>query len=167
MAFHCISHILKDEEFLSLINSTFLVRDPLKSISSHYNLNKNVTCDEIGTEQAWVLCQKVSEVIGKIPPIVVAEDLEENPSRALLDYSNALGLPPRSDVAEWDEQYLNIWDTWKEWHEDVAHSTGIHKTDRTKHEQNLKQHPHLQEMYQYHLPYYQNFCSAQKMGIQA
>eukprot|EP01103_Thecamoeba_quadrilineata_P002589 TRINITY_DN12513_c0_g1_i1.p1 TRINITY_DN12513_c0_g1~~TRINITY_DN12513_c0_g1_i1.p1 ORF type:complete len:303 (-),score=49.87 TRINITY_DN12513_c0_g1_i1:81-863(-) len=165
MACHCLSHILKDKEFLSLIDSTFLVRDPLKSISSHYNLNKNVKRDEIGYDQAWTLFQRVAEVTGKNPPIIIAEELEENPAKALEEYAKALGLPPRKDAVNWDESYLDMWDTWKDWHEDVARSKGFHKTDRTKHEQNLKEHPHLQEMYQYHLPLYQKFCNVYKQTV--
>jgi len=158
MAFHCFEHIMKDEDFMKRIQSTFIVRDPMKAISSHYSIHPSVTQEEIGHEHQWKLCEKIRKVTNKKPIVVVAEDLEEDPSGVLGGYSYELGIPHQPSATQWDQKYFGFWDTWKEWHVDVANSTGFHKTDRKKHEMTVAKHPHLQAYYTYHLPYYNQLC---------
>eukprot|EP01103_Thecamoeba_quadrilineata_P004817 TRINITY_DN146_c0_g1_i1.p1 TRINITY_DN146_c0_g1~~TRINITY_DN146_c0_g1_i1.p1 ORF type:complete len:259 (-),score=49.02 TRINITY_DN146_c0_g1_i1:76-852(-) len=158
MAFHCFNDIMKDDDFLKRIQSTFIVRDPMKAISSHYSIHPSVTQEEIGHEHQWNLCKRIIDVTGKNPIVVVAEDLEEDPTGVLEAYSYELAIPHHAHAAQWDQAYFGLWDTWKEWHVDVANSTGFHKTDRTKHEKTVSSHPHLQKFYQHHLPFYNQLC---------
>jgi len=158
MAFHCFSHISKDPEFLRRIKSTFIVRDPLKAVSSHFAIHPNVTCEEIGHEHQWNLAKSIMEATGESPAVVVAEDLEEDPAGVMEAYADKLEIPYNPYATNWQKSYYNLWDTWKEWHLDVANSTGFHKTDRQKHEDTIKKNPHLNDFYLYHLPFYNSLC---------
>jgi len=158
MAFHCYNHISKDPDFLRRIKSTFIVRDPLKAVSSHFAIHPNVTCEEIGHEHQWNLAQCVLEATGESPAVVVAEDLEEDAAGVMESYADKLGIPYNPYATRWQKSYYNMWDTWKEWHVDVANSTGFHKTDKTKHEETIKKNPHLEAFYLHHLPFYDSLC---------
>jgi len=158
MAFHCYNHISNDPDFLRRIKSTFIVRDPLKAVSSHFAMHPNVTCEEIGHEHQWNLSQSIINATGEPPAVVVAEDLEEDAAGVMEAYADKLEIPYNPYATNWQKSYYNLWDTWKEWHVDVANSTGFHKTDRQKHEETIKKNPHLNEFYLHHLPFYNSLC---------
>lgn len=154
MAFHCFSHISKDPEFLRKVTHSFIVRHPLKAVASHYAIHPTVTQEEIGHEHQWKLCDSIYNVTGEYPPVIISEDLEVDASGVMEAYTNRIGVPFIPNALRWERSYFSMWDTWKEWHVDVANSTGFYKTDTSKHEEAVAQFPHLQQYVNYHLPFY-------------
>lgn len=154
MCFHCFDHLKDDTEFLNKIENTFLIRDPEKTILSHYKINPDVTCEEIGFEKEWIIFDKVRKITGKNPVLIDADDLEDRPEEVVKAYCDVLGIKFIPEAMRWESGHKIEWDSWKEWHTDAAKSTGIVK-NMEKFDFTLEDKPHLKEYYTYHLPFYQ------------
>ncbi len=153
MCFHCFDHIIDDDTFLNSIENTFLIRDPEKTILSHYTVNPEVTSVEIGFELQWKIFDKVKKLTGKTPAVIDADDLEDDPERVVKAYCEALSIEFLPESLTWQPGHKSEWDSWKEWHTDAAKSSGIVK-NMEKFEITLDDKPHLREYYNYHLPFY-------------
>lgn len=152
--FHCFDYIIKDENFLCQITHTFLIRDPAKAIASHYAIDPGFDPDEIGYEQEFGLFKKIIELTKKIPPLIDADDLENNPSGIIKAYCNSVEIPYIPESLQWELGFKKEWDTWKEYHADVAASTSIHR-NRRKYKDNIHNNLRLKSYYQYNVPFYQ------------
>lgn len=162
MCFHCYDHLIKDDEFLKRITSTFLIRDPEKTILSHYKINPDVTSEEIGFELELNIFEKVKELTGKTPALIDADDLEDDPERVVKAYCEAVGIKYLPESLHWDSGHKKEWDSWKEWHTDAAQSTGIQK-NMEKFDISLDDKPHLREYYKHHKPFY-DYMYAERIG---
>ncbi len=154
MCYHCYDHLIEDDEFLLRLDNTFLIREPAKTIASHYAMNPEVTSDEIGYIQALEVFKKVVDLTGKTPIVIDADDLEDDPEGTIEAYCSALGIPFIRESLYWEPEHKEDWDTWKEWHADAARSTSIQK-NMEKFEVTVHDHPGLRASYDYHLPFYQ------------
>lgn len=154
MCFHCHDHIMKDKEFILCQTNTFIIRDPEKTILSHATINPEVTMAEIGYEEQFKYFQKVTDLTGKIPPVVDADDLENDPEGIVKAYCEAIEIDFMKESLAWEEGHKSEWDTWKEWHVDAAKSTGIQK-NMEKFTFTLDDRPNLRSYYEYHLPFYE------------
>ena len=154
MCFHCFDHIMKDDDYLKRVKHTFLIRNPEKTILSHYVINPGVRIDEIGYEEQWKVFRRVADLTGELPVVIDAGDLENNPEGLVKAYCDALNLPFIPESLTWDAGHKSEWDSWKEWHVDAARSTGIQK-DMETFDFTLDDEPHLRSYYEYHLPFYE------------
>jgi|Transcript_51521 signal peptidase I len=156
MPFHCFDHIMKDEDFIRSVDHTFLVRDPAKGIVSHYAINNSVTRQEIGYDAQSRLFDRILEVTGKAPAVVDADDFQADTEGVVAAYCQYLGLSFDEKCLTWQPGMVKEWEAWKEWHAEAARSSGIRPpTSNEKQMKVIKEHPHLQEYYDYHLPFYQ------------
>jgi hypothetical protein len=153
MCSHCYDELSNDVDFLGKLNNTFLIRDPAKAIASYYAMNQGVTSEEIGLEQLAGIFNKVTEISGRAPIVVDADDLEDNPEGIIAAYCDALGIPFIPESLTWEEEHKEEWDIWKEWHKDAAKSTGI-KKNMEKFEVTVENSDHLKAYYDYHFPFY-------------
>ena len=154
MCFHAYDHLIKDEAFLKRITNTFLIRDPEKTILSHATISPEVTCQEIGYEEQFKIFRKVADLTGKIPPVINATDLENNPEGVVEAYCDSIGIPFVKEALYWEASHKSEWDSWKEWHADAAISTGIQK-DMEKFTFTMEDKPHLKSYYEYQLPFFE------------
>ena len=154
MCYHCFEHVIGDDDFLMLMTNTFLIREPIKTIGSHYTINPDVTTDEIGYEQQFKVFEKVMALTGKPPIVIDADDLEDDPEGTVAAYAKALGIPHLPHSLTWDAGHVKEWDTWKEWHADAARSTGIQKTMEPI-DYDVLAIPRLRALHDHHLPFYQ------------
>jgi len=154
MCYHCFEHVIGDDDFLGVMTNTFLIREPIKTIGSHYNINPDVTTDEIGYEQQFKVFEKVEALTGRTPIVIDADDLEDDPEGTVAAYSKALGIPHLPESLTWGVRHIEEWETWKEWHADAARSTGIQKNMEPI-DYDVLAIPKLKALYDYHLPSYQ------------
>lgn len=154
MCAHCYEDLINDDEFLSKLVNTFLIREPGKAIPSFYAMNPDVRQDEIGYEQLVKVFQKSFELNGK-PPVIDADDLEDNPAGMIKTYCEVLNIPFISEALSWDAGHKKKWDIWKKWHADAAKSSGIQKNMETF-EVTVENNMHLKAYYDYHLSFYKD-----------
>ena len=153
MCYYVVDRIRDDVDFIRRMVSTFLIRDPARSIPSYYRLDPGVTLEEIGCEAQYRCFQRFAEVTGRTPVVVDAADLAADPAGTLRAYCRALGLPFMPEALEWDAALPRAWRDVSGWHADLAGSTGI-TAPRSPHGSGLDAAPHLRDYYAHHLPFY-------------
>lgn len=154
MAYHALNHLLQDSSFLKQITHTFIIRDPSKSIPSHFALDPEVTLEEIGCEAQYKLFQTIVATTGGLSVVVDADDLQNDAQRTVQAYCRAVGIPYLADSLRWDRSCPPEWYAWQRWHTDAAASETITNTSN-RYDRNVTNDPRLQAYYQHHLPFYQ------------
>lgn len=158
MCAHCSPDLLVDTKLLSRLTNTFLIRNPAKTIASYYAMNPKVSLEEIGLEQLCLVFEKVTELKGEIPPVVDADDLENNPNATMKAYCQRLDIPFIPEAMTWEAEHKKEWDIWKDWHRDAAHSTGIVK-NMEQFEVTVENSSHLSTYYERLRPFYERMYS--------
>lgn len=153
MCYHCFEDLMEDDDFLSRIVNTFLVREPVQSVASHYRINSELTRDEIGYEQEYKVFEKVAEMTQTPPVVIDADDLLEDPAGIAAAYCQKLDLPFMPEALSWEAGHREEWNTWKEWHRDAANSTRIRKKKK-KVDFDITEIPRLKAYVDYHGPFY-------------
>lgn len=154
MCVHCFGYLCEDDEFLSQLTNTFLVREPRHAIASYYAMHPQVTREEIGYEQVWRLFEKATQLTRSTPTVVNADELVEHPRGMFEAYCQALGLTFRPEALQWEAGHKSEWDIWKNWHTDAAQSTRIEKYTR-QFAVTIDNSALLKSYYEYHLPFYE------------
>ena len=87
MCYYVHDRIHDDVDFIRRMTSTFLIRNPERTIPSYFRLDPGVTLEEIGCEAQYRLFERVGGITGRTPIVIDAADLAEDPTgtlRALL-----------------------------------------------------------------------------------
>ena len=153
MCYYVHDRIPHDADFIRRMTSTFLIRDPARSIPSYFRLDPGVTLEEIGYEAQYRCFERIGEITGQAPVVVDAEDLAEDPAGTLRAYCQALGLPFIPEALEWNPELPDAWRDVGGWHADLAGSTCIARP-RSSGGPGLDAAPHLRDYYEHHLPFY-------------
>ena len=153
MCYYVHDRIHDDPDFIRRMTSTFLVRDPARSIPSYFRLDPGVTLEEIGCEAQYRCFERFREVTGRRPIVIDAADLADDPAGTVRAYCRALGLPYMPEALKWDAKLPEAWRDVGGWHTDLAGSTGI-AGSRTSRGPGLDAAPHLRDYYAHHLPFY-------------
>ncbi len=152
MCYYVSGYILDDPDFVKRIRSTFLIRDPRKSISSYYRLDPELTCEEVGLESQYRQFEFTMELTGEIPLVVDASDLVAHTERLMRAYCRAVGIPFLEHSLNWSEELPKEWTHVAGWHADLTTSAGIR--DRKKTDVDFQTLPKLRKLYDHHRPYY-------------
>ena len=156
MCYYVSDYILADEHFIRRMTSTFLIRDPGRSIPSYHRLDPGVTLEEIGCEAQYRHFERVRELTGRTPIVIDAADLAQDAAGTLRAYCQALGLPFMPRALEWEETLPVAWRDVSGWHAALAGSRGITRPRRPSGSKDpgLEAAPHLRDYYEHHLPFY-------------
>jgi hypothetical protein len=159
MCYHCHDHLKKDDSFLRRITNVFLIRDPRQAIASHFAKNPDVTCEEIGYEAQASIFRQVWDLTDKQPLVIDADDLQQDPAGIMETLFRRIGFEHLANAMHWQPGHHEQWDTWKQWHQEVAESDAIH-ANRTAYAKTVDNEPLLAKYYAHHLPFYQKMLSA-------
>jgi len=143
-----------DKDFLSIFENTFIIRDPAKTLVSYYRLDPNFTIIEAGYAEQRKMFERVMDITGKVPALVDAEDLVENPYGVVKGYCERVGIPFMPEALTWEAVLKPEWTHWEVWHLDVARSTGFTK-DMEAYDISVHDVPRLSEMYELCMPHYE------------
>jgi hypothetical protein len=125
MCYHAASRT--DRAFLNNFANTFIIRDPALTLPSHYKMNPDFTLEEAGYEAQHRFFEMVSDMTGKTPAVVDAEDIIEDPHGVIRAYCDRVGISFMPDSLSWGAEFKPEWKTWEQWHLDAAKSTGFIK----------------------------------------
>ena len=123
---HYITSLLNDE-FLSLFNHSFLIRDPAKSISSMYKHWPDFHADEVGLLEQRQLFDRISEINGKRPPVIDSDDLLRDPKTMVAKWCEAIGIDFIESALSWQpgaREEVSWWDGGS-FHENLRNSNGL------------------------------------------
>lgn len=164
MCAHCLDDLHTDDDFMSRLTNTFLIRDPAKAIASYYAMNPDVTVDEIGLKQLYGIYEQVLG-LGETAVVVDADDLENDPAGTINAYCHALNIPFIAEALTWESEHKPEWNIWKDWHADAALSTSIQRNVETF-DVTIENSDLLSSYYDNQLPYYQTMKTAGIKPIQ-
>ena len=154
MSYYVGDYIHADTDFIRRMTSTFLIRDPERSIPSYYRLDPGVTLEEIGCEAQYRHFERVREITARTPVVIDAADLAEDSAGTLRAYCRALGLSFMPRALEWDDGLPPAWRDVSGWHADLAVSRGIVNPGHPAAGPGLDAAPCLRDYYEHHLPFY-------------
>jgi hypothetical protein len=124
MTHHILAHMPLD--WMTELTNCFLIRDPQEVITSYIKVRPDVTLDDIGFSQQWRLFQFIRETTGKIPPILDARDVLEDPRGMLTRLCQAVGVDFDERMLSWPPGRRESDGVWaKYWYAAVEKSTGF------------------------------------------
>ncbi|NRT88954.1 hypothetical protein [Clostridium beijerinckii] len=151
---HRYDILLKNNEFLGNIINTFIIREPSKTINSHYAMNNNVTCNEIGYENLYEIFNYVIELTSKIPVVIEADMLISNPKRCIKEYCQRIGINFIDEALTWDSKNISEWKITQKWHIDAMKSIGFNEVEK-QYLVRVNNNDKLKEFYDYNLEFYE------------
>lgn len=143
-----IRHIA-DDDFLSHFNNTFLIRNPEQSLPSFYHKWPDVSINETGYKELSEVFDMVVSKTGRIPPLIDADDLINNPEAIIRAYCELVGIPFVTSALKWEKPTHKL----SVWHDHLATTQGFEeRADRPY--QNIFDNNKLKELHEECLPYY-------------
>jgi hypothetical protein len=124
MAHHLLDDI--DRAWLDKVTNCFLIRDPREMLTS---LVKNVpepTLQDTGLPQQVEIFERVRTGTDRVPPVLDARDVLEDPQRLLGLLCDAIGVEFTDDMLSWPQGRRDTDGIWaKHWYDAVEASTGF------------------------------------------
>ncbi|MGI9317458.1 MAG: hypothetical protein ACR2QW_09020 [bacterium] len=167
MAYYVLPEIQSHPEMAHELTHVFLIRDPRRAILSYHRLDPDLQCTEVGIESQWQLYQWIQSQIGRQPLVMRAEEIQDNPQAVIGAMWQRIGLEIKPEAFEWNQD--DAPDDWKQvnqWHHSALKQQSIKKERMSEQELQkqfddaAKSAPRLQQLLEYHLPYYRKLAAA-------
>jgi sulfotransferase family protein len=126
MTHHLLPEI--DRSWLGAVTNCFLIRDPAEVIVSYIKKNNDPALEDIGFVQQGEIFEWVKKHTGRIPAVIDARDVLENPGRILGLLCDAVGVEFTDTMLSWPPGLRETDGIWaKHWYGEVENSTGFRK----------------------------------------
>ena len=126
MTHHLLPEI--DRDWLGAVTNCFLIRDPAEVIVSYIRKNNDPSLEDLGFVQQAEIFDWVCQHTGRIPPVIDARDVLENPERILRSLCEAVGVEFTDAMLSWAPGLRETDGIWaKHWYGEVASSTRFRK----------------------------------------
>jgi len=125
---HMTHHLLPDieREWLGGLTNCFLIRHPREVLASYVKIVELPTPADTGFPQQSEIFAWLSHRTGRIPPVLDAADVLQNPRRMLGLLCNALGIDFQESMLSWQPGPRPTDGVWaKYWYAEVEKSTGF------------------------------------------
>jgi hypothetical protein len=155
MCYHCLDELKADPDFLLEQQNVFIIREPARSIVSHFAMFAQMPLQAIGHKALYEIFCRVTRLTGKIPYVINGDDLANRPEATLRRLCDHLQLEFIPEAMNWQPSCPLQWQAWRSWHKEAERSSGIVACPADFDEQPLKTHPHLMTYYQAHRPFYE------------
>ena len=124
MAHHLLPHV--GREWLGHLTHTFLIRDPREMLPSLARVLPSPALADTGLPQQVEIFRWVRDRTGRVPPVVDARDVLEDPRRSLGLLCEALGAPFEEAMLSWPPGRRPTDGIWaKYWYDAVERSTSF------------------------------------------
>lgn len=121
-------HLLPDIDrgWLEKVTNCFLIRHPREVITSYIAKNNDPTVEDVGFIQQAEIFDYVRTHTGKIPPVLDAKDIQENPRQMLGLLCDALGVEFTEVMLSWAPGMRPTDGIWaRHWYKEVETSTSF------------------------------------------
>ncbi|WP_147373895.1 hypothetical protein [Massilia cavernae] len=146
--------VLAGTAYLRDATHVFMLRDPEKVINSHYHINPDLRCAEVGYEHLARVYKLVRAESHNAPLFVDADQLAADPDGTMARFCASAGLAHMPDSLRWEGGHLDVWERTRRWHLDAANSTGIALIER-RYATRVDNHELLRDFYRANLPFYE------------
>lgn len=129
---HYINHMWTPE-FLSHFSHAFLIRDPVKTITSMYDKWPDFDEAEVGFPEQRALFDLIWALNGTPPPVIDSDDLLEDPEEMTRAFCEAVGIPFLKEALTWEaggDPSAHSWWDGGSFHANLAKSTGLARQTR-------------------------------------
>ncbi|MGZ4967503.1 MAG: sulfotransferase-like domain-containing protein [Chthoniobacterales bacterium] len=123
-------HLLPDVDrgFVSGLTNCFLIRHPAEVIASYVKKREEPALQDLGFEQQAEIFDWVGAQTGKVPPVIDARDVLENPRRTLTLLCDAIGVEFSDSMLSWPPGRRATDGVWaKHWYSEVEKSNSFQK----------------------------------------
>ena len=123
---HYIKHIWTDN-FLDHFNHSFLIRDPAKVVTSMYKNWPDFQPEELAFVEQRQLFDRLTQKLGKAPPVIDSDDLLEDPHGTVEAFCSAVGIPFKPKALRWEPGARDevSWYDGGSWHANLKNSDGL------------------------------------------
>lgn len=125
---HMAHHMLPgmDLEWMDDVANAFLIRDPADVLRSLARNVPDPRLEQTGLPQQVGLFERVRRRTGRVPPVVDARDVLEDPAGTLRRLCEAMGVPFTPRMLSWPPGPRDSDGIWaKHWYRSVLRSTGF------------------------------------------
>ena len=125
---HMAHHLLPDMDrgWLRRVINCFLIREPREVITSLVKHVPDATLPDTGFPQQAEIFERVVEWTGKVPPVVNARDVLNDPRRVLRRLCEAVGVPFTERMLSWAPGLRETDGVWaKYWYKEVETTTSF------------------------------------------
>lgn len=127
---HMTHHMLPgfDRRWILQLTNAFLIRDPLRVLSSYARKWQEVSLRDIGIIEQWEIFKLVADALGSAPAVIDAEDVLNHPRAALLALCRALKIDFSEAMLSWPtgpKPFDGLWAS--HWYNAVHASSGFEK----------------------------------------
>lgn len=143
---HNYEGLLNRVDFLKKIQHTFIVREPEKTINSHYALNNNVTIKELGYQNLIDFMDHLKKNDIDVKAIVEADQLLADPITVVEEYCKSIDSEFIEEAMSWQASKRKEWERSEKWHVDAQHSNGFKKSSK-KYDVRVDNSDKLKEFY--------------------
>jgi len=155
MCYHCLDELKADAEFLLEQQNVFIIREPARTIVSHFAMFEQMPLHAIGHKALYEVFCLVTKLSGKIPYVINGDDLARRPQETVRRLCDHLQLEFLPQALSWEPSCPPQWKAWRSWHKEAERSSGIVASADDFDDRPLKAHPHLMAYYQAHRPFYE------------
>mgnify|MGYP002034702966 FL=1 len=123
---HMTHHFLPEisGDWLFSLKNCFLIRDPLRVISSYAKVRSKFSFEELGMQQQLDLFHLCANELGEAPPVIDAERCLVNPKNVLTKLCQRLNISFSSKMLEWPIGSRASDGLWaKHWYSDLYKTT--------------------------------------------
>jgi Sulfotransferase domain len=125
---HMAHHLLPDmgREWLDRLTNCFLIRDPREVLASYVRTRTHPTLADLGVAQQVEIFELVRARTGRVPTVLDARDVLEDPRRVLGLLCAAVGIPFSERMLAWPAGPRPSDGVWsRHWYAGVWRSTGF------------------------------------------
>ncbi len=122
------------DEFLARFTHSFLIRDPLKTLTSMYTKWPDFHLGETGFAEQRELFDRLTDLHGEPPPVIDSDDLLERPHEMVAAWCEAVGIPFVPEALSWEpgpRDEVSWWDGGS-FHENLRNSDGLRPQPRVE-----------------------------------
>jgi hypothetical protein len=133
MTHHLLPEV--DREWLGLLTNCFLIRDPREVISSYVKKRDDPALEDLGFVQQLEIFDFVRAQTNRVPPVVDAKDVLQNPEETLRRLCDAVGVEFSESMLSWPQGLRDTNGIWaKHWYGEVAKTTSFQSYRPTDYE---------------------------------
>jgi hypothetical protein len=124
MTHHLLPEI--EREWMGRLTNCFLIRDPAEVIASYLRKNDDPELQDLGFVQQAEIFDWVRKETNKVPPVIDAKDVLEEPERLLRLLCRAVGVEFDLAMLSWPAGLRDTDGVWaKHWYGEVKRSTSF------------------------------------------
>lgn len=152
--------LFRRADLLKALTHTFIIREPEKTINSHYAMNAKLSFADLGYGNLLDLYNELDKAKIGLADVVDADELLSDPSAIIRNYCIRTGIAYDPTSLTWKAASSELWRRTQNWHEAASNSTGFAATGQ-RYSVTVQNDAGLRAYYDQSLPLYERLKSLQ------